>query len=572
MRFIASILLLLTVSAPSANAIVDMKNANYAHTWTDCEVPGTGYDLKCERTYNSRSLFNGIFGFGWCSPWESKLEVTAESFIRLTECGAGLQLTYKPKRFDKNAVNKTITKIMQEVRKRNKGKPAKFFANLEKDIRNDEILRQQFERKLKMAGKVKDGIVYIVDGRDNETIVFKNGRYVRTLADATKERYNTNGTLEAKYDRNGNYLKFGYQKGQLVSVTDNKGRKLTIKTNRLSKKIEQIVGPNGLKVSYKHKGEDLIFVKNAWKNDYKYEYDDLHNVTKITFPDKTTRELKYNKDKDWVIGFKNRKNCNETYNYQTDPKDPVNHYWSTVVKKCGKKVTNKSRYEFWHRDKVDGTGKFLYRVRSDVNGDITDIVYHQVFGKPISIVRNSNVVRYTYYNDGRVKLKNEPLRRMKFLYKNECNKVSEVSIDYLAPVTQKQKQQAKVGRAKASSPKPKVIRTVTTKFLYEKSKCNLVYAQNSMGQTARLKYDSKGRISTIKDQSKKVVTIKYEAKFGKPFIVNRPGLGTIKVLYDEDGSVKSVKSKDGPQVAVQVASIFNNLLDIIAPATSETPL
>jgi YD repeat-containing protein len=571
MRLITSILLLLTVSAPSAHAIVDMKNANYAHTWTDCEVPGTGYDLKCERTYNSRSLFNGIFGFGWCSPWESKIEVTAENFIRLTECGAGLQLTYKPKRFDKDAVSKTIGKIMEEVRKRNKGKPAKFFANLEKDIREDEILRQQFEKKLKMSGKVKDGIVYIVDGRDNETIVLKNGRYVRTLADGTKERYSTNGTLDAKYDRNGNYLKFDYQKGLLTAVTDNKGRKLTIKTSPLTKKIEQIVGPNGLKVTYKHKGEDLESVKNSWGNTYTYDYDDLHNVTKIVFPDKTTRELKYNKDKDWVIGFKNRKNCNETYNYQTDPKDPINHYWSTVLKKCGKKVTNKSRYEFWHRNKVDGTGKFLYRVRSDVNGDITDIVYHQIFGKPISIVRNNNVVRYEYHNDGRVRLKNEPLRRMKFSYKNQCNKVSEVSIDYLAPLTPAEKKKAKVGRSKAST-QPKVIRTVTTQFLYEKQKCNLVYAQNSMGQTARLKYDSKGRISTIKDQSKKIVNIKYEAKFGKPFIVTRPGLGTIKVLYDEDGSVKSVKSKDGPQVAVQVASIFNNLLDIIAPATSETPL
>lgn len=575
MKILVSLFFAVGFFSTPAQAIVDMKNANYAHTWVDCEVPGTGYDLKCERTYNSRSLFNGLFGFGWCSPWESKIKVTAESFIRLTECGAGLQLTYKPKRYDKSAVDKTIAKIMEEVKKRNKGKPKKFFTNLEKDIRNDELLRQEFEKKLNMAGKVKDGLVYIVDGRDNETIVKnKAGKFVRTLADATRERYNADGTLEAKYDRNGNYLKFTYTKGVLKSVTDNKGRKLNIKVNPTTKKIASIVGPNGLKVIYKHKGEDLTSVKNAWNNTFSYSYDDLHNVTKIVFPDKTTRELTYNKDKDWVTGFKNRKGCTETYSYKTDPKNPIDHYWSTVVKKCGKKVTNKSRYEFWHKDKVDGTGKYLYRVRSDVNSDITDIVYHQVFGKPISIVRNNTSVKYSYYKDGRVKLKTEPLRIMKFAYKNKCNKVSEVSIDYLAPPGAKKVAKKKKGKkSKARNlAKTKVVRTVTTKFMYEKAKCNLVYAQNSMGQTARLRYDAKGRIQSIKDQSKKIVNIRYEAKFGKPHIVTRPGLGTIKVTYDDNGSVKSVKSKDGPQVAVQVASIFNNLLDIIAPATSETPL
>ena len=52
-------------------------------------------------------------------------------------------------------------------------------------------------------------------------------------------------------------------------------------------------------------------------------------------------------------------NCKETYAYQSSKDDPRNHYWSTVIKKCGKKVTNRSKYEFWHRLKSDGTEKFL---------------------------------------------------------------------------------------------------------------------------------------------------------------------------------------------------------------------
>lgn len=562
----------------SSLAIVDMKNANYAHSYVDIEVPGTGYDLKVERTYNSRSLFSGIFGFGWCSSWETNLEVTAEGYIRITECGAGLQLTYKPDNFDKSAVNKTIAKIMKVVRKRNKGKPKKYFSNLEKNIRNDTLLRQDFEEKLNLRGSVKAGTKYIVDGRDNEHIAFSKGVYTRTLPDGSKERFRKDGKLVAVYDKNNNYLKMEYAKGRLSSVTDDQGRKLGFKYSGTSNKVLSVVGPNGMKAVYKHKGEDLIAATNSWGNKFIYSYDELHNLTKISYPDKTTREITYNKDKDWVVAFKNRKGCKENYEYKSDPKDSVNHYWSNVVKRCDGKVVNKSTYEFWHKDKLDGTGKFLYRVRSDVNGDINDIVYHEVFGKPISVVRNSNRVSYRYYKDGRVQKKKEPLRDMVFTYKNKCNKVSEVKITYFAPKASQEelnkggKKLATAKKKRKKSPKRKALRSVVTQFKYENKRCNLVFARNSIGQTAALSYDKNGRIAAIKDQTKKVVKIKYEARFGKPWIVTRPGLGTIKVSYDENGGVKNVNSKDGPKVAVQVASIFNNLLDIIAPATSETPL
>lgn len=560
-------ILALSFSLP-ATAIVDMKNANYAHSFTDIEVPGTGYDLKVERTYNSRSLFNGVFGFGWCSEWETSLQVTAEGFLRVTECGAGVQLTYKPHKFDSKAVEKTISKIMEEIKKRNKQKPASFFTNLEKNIREDELLRQDFEDKLNLKGDIKEGAKYIVDGRDNEFIVKSKGSFSRTLPDGSKQQFNSDGQLTAMYDKNNNYLKFAYNKGGLISVTDNNGRKLTIKYSAANKKVSEILGPNGMKATFKHKGEDLIYAKNSWGTEFKYVYDDLHNLTQINYPDNTSRVITYNKDKDWVTSFTNRKKCKETYEYKSDTSDPINHYWSNVVKRCGSKVVNKSTYEFWHKDKLDGTGKFLFRVKSDVNGDTTDIVYHEIFGKPVSVVRNTVRVLYTYYPDGRVKIKQEPLRDMTFVYKNKCDKVSEVKIAYFSPAPQEDKK----GKKLAQAEKRKPLRTVTTEFKYEPKRCNLVFARNSIGQTAQLSYDKNGRIAAIKDQTKKIVKIKYEARFGKPEVVSRPGLGTIKVSYNQNGDVKKVESDDGSKVAVQVASIFNNLLDIIAPATSETPL
>ncbi len=109
-------LLLILFYSVSAWSVVDMRNANYAQTWTDLQVPGTGYDLKITRTYNSKSLFDGMFGYGWCSDWETKLDFTAEGNIKVTECGAGAELFFTPREFGKKEIDDTIAKIIEKVK------------------------------------------------------------------------------------------------------------------------------------------------------------------------------------------------------------------------------------------------------------------------------------------------------------------------------------------------------------------------------------------------------------------------------------------------------------------------
>ncbi len=75
-------------------AIVDMNSASYSNSWVDLEVPGSGYDLKVIRAYKSRTLYNGIFGFGWCSEFETKLTTTPEGGVKINECGDGLEVYY----------------------------------------------------------------------------------------------------------------------------------------------------------------------------------------------------------------------------------------------------------------------------------------------------------------------------------------------------------------------------------------------------------------------------------------------------------------------------------------------
>jgi len=552
----------LLVLSHLAYAIVDTKSANYSEGWDDLVLPGVGYDLRVTRTYNSRSLFSGLFGFGWCSPWETKIEVTPESFLRLTECGAGMEVVFISKNFSSNRIEATIKTIIQEVKRRRPDLKADYLANLEKELKVNDFMREEFGRRMNLKGKVEDGVVYMANGREAENITLKNGQYKRTLADGTYQLFDaTTGHLTHMYDKNQNYLKMIWEKDTLVSVSDNLARKLSLKYNPTSKKVSEVVGPNGLSAHYQLKGEDLTDVVDFKGLKYRYTYDDVHNLIRIDFPDKTYKALTYNKDKDWVTSFRNRKGCIENYDYQISKEDPKTHFTTYVVKKCGQKITNQSKYEFFHRPRPDGAGIYLYRVRTENNGDITDIVYHEVFGKPVSMLKGGQRTEFTYFDNGFIKTKREPTRITIFEYKDPCNKVSQVTINYFDENSRKPTQKSE-----------KVTRTIKTHFKYEAKKCNLLVADNTDGQVVKLEYDQQGRISQIEDQSKKLVKIKYEAKFGKPSTVVRPGLGTIQVQYRSDGEIQKVESKEGPNVAVQVASIFNNLLDIIAPATNDTPL
>jgi YD repeat-containing protein len=533
----------------SAFAIVDMKNANYSNTWIDMDVPGAGYDLKIIRTYNSRSLFSGMFGFGWCSDFETSMEVTPEGNLKVKECGGGMEVTFSPREIARKDIENTINQILNRMKAQNKvGVTDASLATLRTQLLEDDSARAEYATQYGVAVPVKEGMKFYANGKEVEHMIFNKTYYTRNMPDGSSQRFSPDGKLTHIYDKNGNFLKFEYDKDAIATLQDNNSRRLTFKYYP-NKKVKSITGPNGLTAEYKFANQDdLSFVKNAWRKDYTYEYDDLHNLVKASWPDKTSIAIKYDKQKDWVLGFTDRDRCVESYSYEFAPNDSKNHYWSTVKKVCGKEVVANNRYEFWHKQRPDGQ-YFLQRVLTSVNGSVTDISYHDVFGKPTSIRRNADRITFEYFSDGLVKRKSSPTVTMAFEYDPQVKKVSMVSSTFL-------------------NEKGKKVATKKTQFKYD-SKGNLAFAQNSDGQKIAMTYDGNGRISTITDQAKKVVKIQYEERYGKPSIVTRPGLGSITVSYKPNGEINKVDSKEGPSIAMQVASTFNNLLDIISPATAE---
>ena len=158
-------LLLLSFSF-NAHAVIDMKNSNFADSWTDIRLPSSGYELRIKRTYNSRSLFNGMFGFGWCSDFETKLEVTAENGMRVTECGGGLEISYTSSSQSPAAVKTTIKRIIDGIKKTNRSVSPSELKKLEKELAYDQYLRVAFVKRLGLQGEVRAGQVYRAIGRE----------------------------------------------------------------------------------------------------------------------------------------------------------------------------------------------------------------------------------------------------------------------------------------------------------------------------------------------------------------------------------------------------------------------
>lgn len=546
--------LLFTFSLPSAYALVDMNNASYSNAWIDLEVPGSGYEMRVVRAYKSRTLFNGIFGFGWCSDFETKLETTSEGNIKISECGDGQQTIFSAREITKKDVDNTIAQVISKMKADGKLKitSADYWKKLSDQLTEDDDQRSELARKYGVAVQIKEGTRFMANGKEVESVVLSKEFYTRTLPDGSSQRFDLQGRMTHMYDKNSNFMKFEYEKDQLKEIVDNNSRKLQFKYYP-NKKVKQITGPNGLMTEYKYSlQEDLVWNRNAWAKKetdvYTYEYNEFHNLTKATWPDKTFIALKYDNTKDWVLSFIDREKCFENYKYETSQTNPKFHYWSTVTKTCGKEVVANNRYEFWHKQLPNGQ-VILSRVLQNVGGSTTDVTYHDTFGKPVLIKKNSERLAFEYYADGLIKSKEASNAKIDFIHDPANKKVSTVKTTFM-------------------NDKGKAISTRQTSFKYD-AKGNLVYAENTDGQKINMTYDAKGRISSITDQAKKVVKIDYEERFGKPALVSRPGLGTIKVSYKTNGEIAKVDSAEGAAVASQVASAFNNLLDVIAPATQE---
>ena len=506
--------------------------------------------MEIKRTYNSRSIYNGLFGFGWCSNIETRVSTLPDQIIKVVECGGGMEILYHPKGKVPN-IDFYVESILKELENRKIKMSSKKLAQLKKDLLTSKNLRANFIETLGIRGKASKGLKHYAKGRSKEFIVVTaEGGYLRRLPNGVREKFNKEGRLiESK--NISSKAEISWSDKQVV-VMDELGNRLRYLLNENGKAKQALYNKKPV-ATYTHREDSLIKIVNNFKETYKHNYDNLNNLIKTSYPDGKTEELKYNVKKDWVIAFKDKRGCNESYTYGVNNKNP-DHYFSTVKKVCGKRIVNQSKYEFWHGQKPGG-GKYLKRARSRINGRIdTDVSYHPVFGSPTSLFKNGVRTKRSYYGNGFLKQKDNIFQTTNYKkYNQKCLKPELVEITY-----------------KDQNNSNKITRTENINFQFDSS-CQLVLAKKSNDEWLKIIPNKKGQIASMEDQSRRKIQLKWHPKFNKPYKITRAGVGSIGIVYSKDGSsIERLKGLEkDPTAVTQVTSVFSSFLTILGPVAEE---
>jgi YD repeat-containing protein len=528
------LLLLLPTLALSG---VNLKNGNFYVSYTDIIVPGGGHDLKMVRTYNSKSLDKGWFGFGWGSDYETYIVVAADGSVVVHENGSGARTRFTPR----EAVNAQAAseRIIEAMRKKS-SLSQQVVENLKKKLAKDAELRQAYARKFKVKAKLANGTMLYSNQRGLQKLKKVKSGFVRMYNDGKNEFFNEVGKLEKIKDKNGYFISINYNKtGNVKSIKDSQAKQLFFDWFP-DNKIKYIWSVGDKKTAYKFKGQDLIQSTDVGGNIYRYGYDTNHNLTTVTYGDTSQMKVKYTSKTQFASEVVTRKGISTKYEYESDPKNSDLHYWTFVTKSKGKGKSVKNKYEYEIKVRPDGS-QYTYRIYTKISSVETETIYSECCSLPIKIKRGKHVTTFEYNKSG-------------LLTKKSSTKGEYIQLEY-------HKKFNKITRV--------VNNKGWTNFDYDK-KGNLAKAVNSRGKSVLLLYDRKGRITKMIDKNKKVkktrsLSFKYNS-LGKPVEIAMEKVGKIFVSYDNYGEIKKVDSKSGSRMALQVTQAFQSLLAIVKPA------
>lgn len=517
---------------------VNLKNGNFYISYTDIIVPGGGQDLSIVRTYNSKSTEKGWFGFGWGSEFETFLKVSADGSVSVYENGAGSVTRFTPK--EEVNVEAAADKIIEAMRKRSTLSD-RVAADFKTKFINNAELRTAYARKFDVAVNLAAGTELFSNNRGIQKLKKTSDGFVRSYNDGKQEYFNSDGKLVRIQDKNGYKVDLNYDKdGHVASIKDSSAKQLHFEWYS-DGHIKHISSTGDRKASYKYQNGNLVESTDIGGNTFKFDYDTNHNMTSVAYKDGSKMVVKYTPQTQFVAEVIERDGASTKYDYGSNPKNPDNHYWTTVTKKAANEKPVENRYEYEIKVKPDGS-QYTYRILTVVNGVKTETIYSECCSLPLKITRGNHTTNFEYNAKGLLTKKSSSKGELVELeYHPQFNKITKVSNG----------------------------NNQFTMFEYD-GRGNLKKARNSEGKSVLLIYDGSGKIMSMLDKDEKTnktrkLSFDYNAQ-NKPIKISMENVGTINVEYDNYGEIKRVESKAGHKMALQVTQAFQSLLAIVKPA------
>jgi RHS repeat-associated protein len=206
---------------------VNTASGDFWHSFSDYDIPGRGFNLHLDRTYNSQGApYDGRFGYGWSDSYNMFLSYDFASSTVMVHQEAGSTANF--------ALNGGVYKPAAGV----------------------------------LATLVRNG----------------DGTFTFQRTDLAKYVFNSRGELVSKTDRNGYATTFSYTNDQLTTVTEPAGRTLTFTyTGTHITKITDGAGSRNVTFTYDSMG-NLTAATDVGGASTVFTYDPTHLMLTMTDP------------------------------------------------------------------------------------------------------------------------------------------------------------------------------------------------------------------------------------------------------------------------------------------------
>lgn len=557
---------------------VSLSNGNFYINYTDITIGiGGRYVPIAVRTYNSKSTYNGMFGFGWGSDLETQLIIGPSGIPVVYNNGGGSRNFFYSngnaeyhKKISKKS-HETMIKILVNEELARKGKKndenrRKIEEKINKKLKSQEV-RDFFWRRLLRQGKITP--ITIPVGSEYSYICncsYKKSRIKRTI----------NGYLLTK---GGETLEFDIG-GLLVKITDTHGNIIHIERDKTGNKqklirrvrindkiiyyfynsfnkVDRIYYPQEEKIAYyRYDGNDLIYSFDASTNYYRYAYDNQHNLVTVSYGDHSSLYIKYDENY-FVSEIVNRAGQKTQYEYNDLEGDPSLNYSTKVTRfpYTGENALKTSEVYEYHSRRTE-TGSIMRTKEVTVaDGIRREFIFNEKgvltdFVESSTKTSNISNIGFSFDNMGRIKnIESEGWIR-DIIYDNEhSSRIEKYDTRYGAEQSIYIFEYDNQDRLIVAKHNDKKVE-ISYQDDYEKNIASL-----------RTKYHF---LRVVRDDGGRVVSLNLESDDSSEML---------ELIYPNKYSDDKMKiNNSNPSLAYRISGILSGMMSICAPAQAEVSL
>lgn len=508
-----------------------------------------GLELRVERFYHSRSGHLGIFGWGWGSPYETRVLPFPDGNLRVREYGSGQTIRFVPRGYSPSALEPDIDRIVKHALKSGTLSESFTAEDLVKKLKNDpKFLESEWERAARgrviEPKKTQPGIDYISAVRPGQIVRKTQTGYVRFFPNRSSQTFDKAGRLIEIRDSQDSYVQLIYDPKRLKQARDSMGRTLVF-TYTSKGRVASVLASDGRKAEYQYNDQEDLVTASTAKNQvthFSYSLDRRHNLGEIKFPDGTTEKMIYSQKSQGenLIQFKERNGIVREYQKEEDPTRRDHEILKTLVRSPKGKVIYQSSLETFYQN-VPDQGRFILRTVETLREKKVETFYNQA-GLTTAVRDNGKEITWSYDDLGRIAKKVTPAEVIELTYDPANGKTAQVR----------------------RTPKNQQGSSLVTEFQYDPAG-NLVLARNTRNEMVKVIYGKSGKPIAMLDAHQRRLDLKYN-ELGLPVEIKDPESGTLTIVYDSHGNEKKISSV-GSQAAREIDRFYRSMRKLLDEAS-----